>query len=61
MLVTGLDFGPQWCLCDYRGSLRDIRALRMVQCDVDDNHGGFGGYMGRLRTIKSAVISITEG
>ena len=30
MLVTGLDCEPQWCLCGYRGSLRDIRALRMA-------------------------------
>ena len=59
MLVTGLDCGPQWCLCGYMGSLRDTRALRI--CDADDNQGGFGGYMGRLRTIKSAVSSITEG
>ena len=30
VLVTGLNFGQQWCLCGYRGSLRDIRALRMA-------------------------------
>ena len=30
VLVTGLVCGPQWCLCGYRGSLRDIRALRMA-------------------------------
>ena len=30
VLVTGLDCGPQWCFCGYRGSLRDIRALRMA-------------------------------
>ena len=30
VLVTALDCGPQWCLCGYRGSLRDIRALRMA-------------------------------
>ena len=30
VLVTALDFGPQWCLCCYRGSLRDIRTLRMA-------------------------------
>ena len=30
VLVTGVDFGPQWCLCGYRDSLRDIRALRMA-------------------------------
>ena len=34
---------------------------RVVQCDVDDNQGGFDGYRGRLRTIRSAVSSITEG
>ena len=59
MLVTGLDCGPQWCLCGYMGSFRDTRALRI--CDADDNQGGSGGYMGRLRTIESAVSSITEG
>ena len=30
VLITGLECGPQWCLCCYRGSLRDIRALRMA-------------------------------
>ena len=30
VLVTALDCGPQWYLCGYRGSLRDIRALRMA-------------------------------
>ena len=33
VLVTGLDCGPQWCLFGYRpyrGSLRDIRALRIA-------------------------------
>ena len=30
VLVTALDCGPQWCLCGYRGSLRDMRALRMA-------------------------------
>ena len=30
VLITGLDCRPQWCLCGYRGSLRDIRALRMA-------------------------------
>ena len=30
VLVTALDYGPQWCLCGYRGSLRDIRVLRMT-------------------------------
>ena len=30
VLITGLDRGPQWCLCGYRGSLRDIRVLRMA-------------------------------
>ena len=35
VLVTGLDCGPQWCLCGYMGSLRDTRALKI--CDADDN------------------------
>ena len=30
VLVTALDCGPQWCLCGYMGSLRDIRELRMA-------------------------------
>ena len=30
VLVTALDCGSQWCLCGYRGSLRDIRALKMA-------------------------------
>ena len=30
VLVTSLDCGPQWCLCGYSGSMRDIRALRMA-------------------------------
>ena len=30
VLITGLDCGSQWCLCGYRGSLRDMRVLRMV-------------------------------
>ena len=30
VLITGLDCGPQWCLCGYRGGLRDIRAIRMA-------------------------------
>ena len=30
VLITGLDCGPQCCLCGYGGSLRDIRALRMA-------------------------------
>ena len=30
VLVTGLDFGQQWCLCIYRGIFRDIIALRMA-------------------------------
>ena len=30
VLVTALDCGPQWCLCGYKGSLRDIRGLRMA-------------------------------
>ena len=41
--VTGLDYGPQWCLYGYRY-----------------NQGGFGCCRGRLRTIMSAVSSITE-
>ena len=28
--VTALDCGPQWCLCGYMGSLRDIRALKIA-------------------------------
>ena len=30
VLVTALGCGSQQCLCGYRGSLRDIRALRMA-------------------------------
>ena len=30
VLVTGLECGPQWCLCGYRGSLRDKSTLRMA-------------------------------
>ena len=32
-----------------------------LQCDADDNKVDFCGYRGRLKTIKSAVSSITEG
>ena len=30
VMITGLNFGPQRCLCGYIDSLRDIRALRMA-------------------------------
>ena len=33
----------------------------MASVDADDNQGCFGGYRSRLRTIKSAVNSVTEG
>ena len=30
VVITGLDCGPLWCLCGYRGSLMYMKVLRMA-------------------------------
>ena len=61
VLVTALDCRPQRCHVATGVVSGTSERLEWLQCDADDNQGGFGGYRSRLRTIKSAVSSITEG